>query len=1249
MREMKIWLKRIATLTVALWLFGGIPETINGQENPPAPENKTVSVDQISELIRQANESEAQGNYDAAIPLRARLVAIAEKEFGPEHPDNAVHLYNLAWLYKEKGDYGRAEPLYERALAIVEKAHGPEHLDVAASLNNLALFYQAQGNYRRAEPLFQRALAIRERLLGPEHRDVGTSINNLAVLYQYQDNIVGAEPLLQRSLAIAEKTFEPTHPEVATALSNLALLYRAKGNYQQSETLFQRALAIREKALGPEHPMVIFSLTDLGELYRIKGDYGRAEALLQRALATREKALGPEHLNVAESLGYLAGIYWAKGDYKQAESLLRRVLTIEEKLLGSEHINVGTNLNNLALLLKEMGDYARAEALYRRALTIAEKALGPEHPSAALTLGNLANLYWVRGDYARAEPLQLRALLIAEKALGSEHPDVLVPLNNIALFYQTKGDYLRAKPLFQRAVLIAEKALGPEHPTVAKTLSNLATLYQEKGDHKQAEPLLQRAVAIQEKALGLEHPDVAISLNNLAQVYRLKGEYGKGEPLLQRAIAIDEKALGPEHANVALFLNNLGLLYEERNDYVRAEPLFRRALTIYERALGPEHPNLVQPLNNLALIYSEKGDFVQAQSLYQRALVINEKALGSMHPTTAQVINNLAILYLSKDENVQAVEFLTRGNYIREHNLALILTTGSEDQKRLYVNTLVAETNLSVSLHTISAPNDLQAARLALTTVLRRKGRVLDAMTDSIEALRRRSNPDDRALLEQLSTAQTPLAALMLKGPGKTAPAQHQATIAKLEAEVQRLEAAISARSAEFRVQSQPVTLERVQEAIPSGAALIEIMLYRPFNAKAKTTEEKVGAARYVVYVLRREGAPSWVDLGDASAVDGDVAKLRAALSRSQHSDVNLLARTLDEKVMRPVRKLLGDIKHIFISPDGALNLVPFAALVDARGRYLVEDYTITYLTSGRDLLRLQVSGESKQPPLVIADPFFDLQMQRASSQTARTDESANARRSGSMEQMSFKPLPGTAQEAKVLGGILPEVKVLTGEQATEAALKQVSGPRVLHVATHGFFLPDQKQEAAEGTRGLGLAVGEGQRTAPRIENPLLRSGLALAGANARQSADGEDGVLTALEAAGLNLWGTKLVVLSACETGVGRVSNGNGVYGLRRALVLAGSESQMMSLWQVSDEATRDLMISYYKCLMAGEGRTEALRQVQLEMIKNKGQVTSGRSLQLGEKASSESADHSHPYFWAAFIQSGDWRSMDGKTTSSK
>lgn len=979
-----------------------------------------------------------------------------------------------------------------------------------------------------------------------------------------------------------------------------------EGKYNEATSLAERALAIYEVALGTEHPDVATALHNLAVLYWSKHDYARAELLYRRALDIREKALGQEHSEVATTVYSLAVLFRDKGDYTQAESLYRRAQAIYEKTLGPEHPNVALPVHQLALLHYLKGEYAQSETLFLRAIAIREKALGAEHLYTATTLGDLATLYRDRGDYSQAESLQKRALEISEKALGADHPYLAAALHNLAVIYQKKGDYALAEPQYQRALEIGEKALGPDHPDTATLIYSLALLYEEKGDYARSESLNRRALSIYEKALGAEHISVAKSLNSLAKLATLKRDYVQAELFYRRALAVYEKAVGAEHPDVAAFINNMARLYEEKADYAQAETLYLRSLAIREKAQGQGHPDVAASFNNLAMLYLRKRDYVRAEALFKRALEISEKALGPEHPQLAHILSNFAVLYQLKGNTEQAVALQTRGNSIREHNITLILTTGSESQKRIYLNSLSNETNSTISLHVRSAPDSLDAAKLAFTTVLRRKGRVLDVMSDQLGALRRRLNPQDQELLNQLSNTSARLAALIFKDVSKTGPAQHRAEVAKLEEDRRRLEADLGVRSAESRAQLQSVTPEQVQQAIPTGAALVEIVLYRPYNAKAKTPAESFGAARYVAYVLRREGAPLFVELGEAAVIDRGAAQLQAALGDSQLIDISKikhLARALDERVMRPIRRLLGETREVFLSPDGALNLLPFGALVDVQNRFLLENYTFTYLTSGRDLLRLQVEAESKQPPVVVANPTFDVAI-TGGSRSAPSANGVRGRRAADFSEERWESLEYTADEAAKIKGLLPNARVLTTTQATEAALKQISKPRILHIATHGFFL-ENKSDAAP------------------YENPLLRSGLILAGANRRQSGAGEDGVLTALEVAGMDLWGTELVVLSACETGVGDVSNGEGVYGLRRALVLAGAESQVLTLWQVQDKRTRDLMVGFYRRLQSGEGRTEALRNAQLAMLRGRNVLSR------------------HPFFWAGFIQSGDWKSV--------
>ncbi len=842
-------------------------------------------------------------------------------------------------------------------------------------------------------------------------------------------------------------------------------------------------------------------------------------------------------------------------------------------------------LNAEVVRLYREGRFDEAIPLAERALALRVKALGPDDPRVGQSLNNLAGLYYQKGDYQKVEPLFERALAIRIKSLGANHPDVATSLNNLAGLYYKRGDYQKAEPLFRQALAIYEKSLGTEHHNFAQALNNLAAVYYEMKQYRKAVPMYERALLIYERTSGADDPAYGQALNNLAESYRALGDYQKAEPLLRQALDIRVKALGPNHPDVAETLNNLAGIYYLARDYQKAEPLLRQALDIRVKALGPNHPDVASSLDNLAALYEARGEIAQA------------------------------------------VTFSTRSNNIIERNINLNLATGSERQKLLYLATLSGQTDATISLQTRSAPADPLALRLALTTVLRRKGRTLDSMTDSFGTLRRRLTPSDQSLLDQLMLARSRLAALVLGGLGEISPDEYKADVARLEIQVDNFEAQVSARSAEFRAQSHAVTLESVQAAIPAGAVLVEFVSYYPFNAKTGEWE----ARRYAVYLLSRQGEPKWADLGPAEKIDNAVAGFRATFRRRENQPLSDIerqvkpqARALDQLVMQPVRRLAGDTFRLLISPDGALNLVPFAALVDEQNRYLVERYSISYLASGRDLLRLQTGIQPREPAVVIADPDFNY--------GAKPGEATGPR----LAEMSFEPLKrlrASAQEAARLKEILG-VEPMTGAEASESMLKPLSGPRLLHIATHGFFLKDEETGGPieSGQGGLRIVVRRKNsatesaaqpEAAMRITNPLLRSGLFLAGANAAHATT-DDGMLTALEASGLDLWGTKLIVLSACDTGVGEVSTGEGVYGLRRALVLAGSESQMMSLWPVSDTGTSELMMEYYTRLKAGAGRSDALRQVQLKMLKD--------------------PERNHPFYWASFIQSGEWASLDGK-----
>ncbi len=872
--------------------------------------------------------------------------------------------------------------------------------------------------------------------------------------------------------------------------------------------------------------------------------------------------------------------------------------------------------------LRLAGKYDSALLLGEQLLEIRQRELGLEHRDVAVALNHLAILYRAKDDHVKAESLHRRALAILEKVLGPEHPEVGVAFNNLGLvFHFQKGDYVNAELLYQRALAIWEKTLESDHLYLPAVLNNIAILYVARGDFVKAEPLYRRALAIQERVQGPEDLGVARSLNNLAELYRQQGEFDKAEPLYQRSLTIYEKALGPEHPDVSDVLGNLAIVYRHKGDYAKAESLHRRALVIREKELGPEHSAVADSLNNIAVIYYEKGDYLKAEPLYRRALAIQEKTLGPNHPDIIVILNNLSALHALTGGRAESVAYLSRYLAVGEYNLDINLATGSERQKLAYLATLSAQSDWVITLHLRFAPEQPQACDLAATTIIQRKGRVQDAIADSFAALRRRSSAADQAVLDRLGDTTARLAQVVLNGPQQASLAEHQRQIKGLEEEREKLDAEINRRSAGYYERPQAVGLAAVRAALPANAALIEFAVYRPFDPKTETYDE----THYVAYIVRKQGDVQWVNLGEAKTIDAAIDKLRQALRDPKRKDIEQLARVVDEKIMQPVRALAGGATHLLISPDGALNLIPFEALVDEQGKYLLERYSFTYLTSGRDLLRMQVARESKSPPLVLADPLFGepliAQVAKAEAPKAKPIALRRKRQSVTtgtdLSNVYFAPLGGTAGEARVIKSLFAEANVLTGTQATEAAIKQINVPRILHIATHGFFLQDAAPAETSKDKKRSISASA------KIENPLLRSGLARAGANLRNEG-GDDGILTALEASGLNLWGTKLVTLSACDTGIGEVKDGEGVYGLRRAFVLAGAESLVMSLWPVSDYVTREMMTAYYRGLRQGLGRGEALRQVQLALLKRK--------------------ERQHPFYWASFIQAGEWANLEGK-----
>jgi Flp pilus assembly protein TadD/regulator of replication initiation timing len=452
-------------------------------------------------------------------------------------------------------------------------------------------------------------------------------------------------------------------------------------------------------------------------------------------------------------------------------------------------------------------------------------------------------------------------------------------------------------------------------PTVAQVIAQVSTQDQEalaeaerlnqqveelyqQGKYNEAIPLAEKALAIFKKVLGDNHPDTATSLNNLAALYQSQGRYSEAEPLYQQALAIRKKQLGDNHPDTATSLNNLAGLYRSQGRYAEAEPLYQQALAIRKKQLGDNHPDTASSLNNLAELYDSQGRYAEAEPLYKEALTIWKQQLGDNHPLTAQSLNNLAALYHSQDDIPHAIEFLSQGIAVEEYNLSENLNIGDEKQKRDYMGTVSGTTYGAISLNLQSAPNNPELTRLALKTILERKGRILDVLTNSLQILRQQINdPESQALLDEFIQKQTQLANLTFQKTEtiKSVEAYRQ-EIAKLQAENKQLADKLSRRSAEFRSLSQPITLEGIQKLIPANSALVEIVRYQPFNSKYRD----FGIPSYAVYILYPNGEIKAKDLGEAKPIDDDLIYFRNQLGdkgKPSIEEVKESARQLDAKL----------------------------------------------------------------------------------------------------------------------------------------------------------------------------------------------------------------------------------------------------------------------------------------------------------------------------------------------------------------
>ena len=1140
---------------------------------------------EAQKAFNEAKRLKEAGEYIQAVTLTNRALELREAVLGSGHPAVASCYELLGELHEEAPLF--AALLIQRALAIREAALGKDHPDVAQSLHELASIYHSQGLYASAGPLYERALAIREAALGRYHRDVVQSLNSLAALHKEQGLYALAEPLYKRALAILETTRGEHHPDVATALNNLASIYHSQGLYARAEPLYERALAIREAALGKHHPDVAISLKNLAALHGDQGLYTRAEPLYERVLAIFEAAHGPQHPTVA------------------------------------------TALDNLAVPIPLKDSIRRAEPLHERALAIREAALGKNHPTSPYRSPASPPCTGTKGSTRGAEPLLERALEIYEAARGKNHPVVATILNNQGTSTVTRGSTRARSRCMSARWRFARPPLARITPTSPDRSSASLPCTRTKGSTRAPShcwsarwPYLKRLLARITPTLppsSTTSPLSTVPRNSTSVRNRCtSARWSFARPSWARTTPASPNSL-----------TNLAALYVSRGLYTRAEPLMERALAIFEAAHGKQHPDVATVLNNLAVLYDSRGLYVRAERLHERALEIREAALGKYHPDVALSLNNLAVLHVAQKRLAKALPLVERAFAITEAHLRQEVYGFSETRLPGFLNLLRVDEDRLYRL-----ARSIRKMRLCAVSPLLRRSFARAApsrksptpLVSSTTAWDRRSVPRSTACVRcapKSPPCRSPALESSLSRPTNSVSRNWRTrpTISKKSLQGARLRRALRALPPPSEL------MDRVAAALPKDGALIELIAYNDIPRVPKPGPKGSRAPsqlRYLALLLFADGRTHAVDLGPAAPIDAAVLRLHEVLD-SKAASYLPAAQALYQLAIRPLVPQLGKVRRLFLSPDSQLSLVPFASLHDGR-RFLVDDWDISYLTSGKELLLRPEDISSVRSVVVIADPDFGsasaaplmpLRTAPVPEERATPRERFFSSLRAELRDRPGPPLPGTRREAEAIQRLFPEAQLLLGSAATKDALLNLPTPGILHIATHGIFLEDEASPPVTRAVGtIGAIVDAGPLHRP--PDPLLRSGLMLASARATGLQPGsryrEDSFVTALELAGMDLWGTQLVVLSACDTGRGDVKLGQGVYGLRRALVAAGAETLVTSLWKVDDGTTQELMEAYYRALLKGRGRTTALREAMLELRKKK----------------------PHPHFWAPFISSG-------------
>lgn len=976
-------------------------------------------------------------------------------------------------------------------------------------------------------------------------------------------------------------------------------------DWSKCVSLLEEALPLAARDMSPNSKNYMVLMNDLGLAYLESGEYSKAKTLFVDLVELKKDLLGINSAEYAASLVNLAGIYQDLSEYDKAEALYLEAIANYKVSLGDQHPDYATAVQHLGQLYESQARYTQAEALYLNAINIRKFAIGSFHPNYASSLFSLGRLYRKTGDYEKSKAYFEEALNIYEKSYGQLHPSYTNATGEMGVLMQSMGQYTLAEAYLTQSINLRRNIYGNQHQQVAEAQNNLASLYRVMGNFEKAERNYLQAEKIYEKTLGGNNPDYATVLNNLGDFYVAVMEFNKSRDCYQRALEIFEQVFGTQHPLYANTLNNLASLDRKTGNFKEAEQRYKQTLLVDEQTVGKNHPAYAISLNNLAILYVATRNYQKAEPLYKESIRIKQATLGANHPAYAKSVNNLALMYMTQEafDLAEPLFLEAISNQLRQVNT--IFPALNEKEREAFYNTLRSDMerfNTFAVLRSLDNPDIIGAMFNNQLTTKALLFNASDKMRNNILGSNDEQLINDfahwRDLREKLARLyQLPKVDLDKK----------QQDMHRLEEEVGILEKSLSQRSEVFAKENdrRQYTWEDVRDRLGEGEAAIEVVRFRRYKidpeGKSKITKD-VNVPEFLNYGFTDEV------LYAALIVDKSTTEYPKLVLLENGKDLesrylayykNAIHYVVNDKNSfqyywsKINEQLSPEVTTVYLSPDGVYNKISLNALrIPDSEDYLIDRWSVIPITSLRDLVEQKPETPSSGPVVLIGNPDY----------LWEGVEPAATSVPGEVAEY-LDPLPGTEDEVESISGLMDadswSPEVLTGMEAREGTLKQIKNPRVLHIATHGYFSKEVVQNS--------------------VNNELLNSGLMLAGAsnalyyrrNQLTFDAEEDGILTAYEAMNLDLDRTELVVLSACETGLGTVKNGEGVYGLQRAFKVAGAESIILSLWRVDDLTTQKLLYYFYQEWLKHQDKQKAFKKAQIKLRE----------------------EYIYPYYWAAFI----------------